>query len=214
VHDARPRANILDISVGARPLSLVDQIPQMRGRLKRVQPAAEPARDCTAVYGIAKPGSRVNNSCGSATRSGRPRRGGRTRSSSWQLAGCSPTSRLDSTRQFTDETRSHRNGHRLGRRVAAHAHALPASIPKEPPFTAESGGATQGRAVGDESASRNRKFESTPLQERVTCELGPSRSGAVTRPHFHQADQFQVVVAGRGRLGDHEFSDAEREAQG
>jgi hypothetical protein len=26
-------------------------------------------------------------------------------------------------------------------------------------------------------------------------EKGP---GAVTRPHFHQADQFQVVVAGRG----------------
>ena len=24
--------------------------------------------------------------------------------------------------------------------------------------------------------------------------------GAVTRPHFHQADQFQVVVAGRGML--------------
>ncbi len=35
-------------------------------------------------------------------------------------------------------------------------------------------------------------------------ETGP---GAVTRPHFHQADQFQVVVAGRGMLGDHEFSD-------
>jgi hypothetical protein len=31
--------------------------------------------------------------------------------------------------------------------------------------------------------------------------------GAVTRPHFHQADQFQVVVAGHGVLGDHEFSD-------
>jgi hypothetical protein len=31
--------------------------------------------------------------------------------------------------------------------------------------------------------------------------------GAVTRPHFHQADQFQVVVAGRGMLGDHDFSD-------
>lgn len=31
--------------------------------------------------------------------------------------------------------------------------------------------------------------------------------GAVTRPHFHQADQFQVVVAGRGRLGDDDFSD-------
>jgi hypothetical protein len=35
-------------------------------------------------------------------------------------------------------------------------------------------------------------------------EKGP---GAVTRPHFHQADQFQVVVAGRGMLGNHEFSD-------
>src|SRR3974377_183609 len=35
-------------------------------------------------------------------------------------------------------------------------------------------------------------------------EKGP---GAITRPHFHQADQFQVVVAGRGMLGDHEFSD-------
>ena len=35
-------------------------------------------------------------------------------------------------------------------------------------------------------------------------EKGP---GAVTRPHFHQSDQFQVVVAGRGMLGDHEFSD-------
>ena len=35
-------------------------------------------------------------------------------------------------------------------------------------------------------------------------EKGP---GAVTRPHFHQADQFQVVVAGRGMLGDHDFSD-------
>jgi hypothetical protein len=30
----------------------------------------------------------------------------------------------------------------------------------------------QGRAVGDESASRNQKFESTPLQQRVFCELG------------------------------------------
>jgi hypothetical protein len=30
---------------------------------------------------------------------------------------------------------------------------------------------------------------------------------AVTRPHFHKADQFQVVVAGRGMLGDHDFSD-------
>jgi hypothetical protein len=35
-------------------------------------------------------------------------------------------------------------------------------------------------------------------------EKGP---GAVTRPHFHQADPFQVVVAGRGMLGEHEFGD-------
>jgi len=33
----------------------------------------------------------------------------------------------------------------------------------------------QGRAVGDESASRNRKFESTPLHRRVQCE--PHRRG-------------------------------------
>jgi hypothetical protein len=33
-------------------------------------------------------------------------------------------------------------------------------------------------------------------------EKGP---GAVTRPHFHQADRFQVVVAGCGMLHDHEF---------
>ena len=31
--------------------------------------------------------------------------------------------------------------------------------------------------------------------------------GAVTRPHFHRADQFQVVVAGRGTLGDRELGD-------
>ncbi len=31
--------------------------------------------------------------------------------------------------------------------------------------------------------------------------------GAVTQAHFHQADQFQVVVAGRGTLGDHDFGD-------
>jgi hypothetical protein len=41
---------------------------------------------------------------------------------------------------------------------------------KEPPLTGESGGATQGHAVGDESASRNRTFESTPLQRTVRCE--------------------------------------------
>src|ERR1700731_480541 len=46
----------------------------------------------------------------------------RTRSSSWQPAACSPTSRLD--QQFTDdEIRSIiETAHRLGRRVAAHAH--------------------------------------------------------------------------------------------
>jgi len=32
-------------------------------------------------------------------------------------------------------------------------------------------------------------------------------SGAITRPHFHQADQFQVVVMGRGTLGPHELGD-------
>jgi hypothetical protein len=37
--------------------------------------------------------------------------------------------------------------------------------------------------------------------------LVEKRPGAVTPPHFHQADQFQVVVAGRGMLGDHEFRD-------
>jgi hypothetical protein len=38
---------------------------------------------------------------------------------------------------------------------------------KEPPLTTESKRPDQGRAVRDESASRNRKFESTPLQRRV-----------------------------------------------
>jgi hypothetical protein len=37
--------------------------------------------------------------------------------------------------------------------------------------------------------------------------LVEKRPGAVTRPHIHQADQLQVVVAGHGMLGDHEFSD-------
>jgi hypothetical protein len=37
--------------------------------------------------------------------------------------------------------------------------------------------------------------------------LVEKQPGAVTRPHFHQADQFQVVVAGRGTLGDHGIGD-------
>ena len=37
--------------------------------------------------------------------------------------------------------------------------------------------------------------------------LVEKQPGAVTRPHFHQADQFQVVVAGLGILGEHEFGD-------
>jgi len=46
--------------------------------------------------------------------------------------------------------------------------------------------------------------EDAPHPVAFLVEKGP---GAVTRPHFHQADQFQVVVAGRGMLGDHDFSD-------
>jgi hypothetical protein len=42
----------------------------------------------------------------------------------------------------------------------------------------------QGRAVGDESASRNGKFESTPLQRRVSSKLGSDTSAMEpgTRP--------------------------------
>ena len=46
--------------------------------------------------------------------------------------------------------------------------------------------------------------DDAPHPMAFLVERGP---GAVTRPHFHQADQFQVVVAGRGMLGDQEFSD-------
>jgi hypothetical protein len=48
----------------------------------------------------------------------------------------------------------------------------------------------QGRAVGDESASRNRKFESTPLQRRVTSEprFDTERRfcSVVPEPHFDE----------------------------
>ena len=40
------------------------------------------------------------------------------------------------------------------------------------PLTGESGGVGKGGAVGDANASRNRKFESIPLQRGV-CELSP-----------------------------------------
>jgi hypothetical protein len=46
--------------------------------------------------------------------------------------------------------------------------------------------------------------EEMPHPVAFLVEKGP---GAVTRPHFHQADQFQVVVAGRGLLGGHEFGE-------
>ena len=62
---------------------------------------------------------------------------------------------------------------------------------KEPPLTAESCGAHQGRALGDESASRYWKFESTPLQRRVRCELAPA------------AGVQAVIII----LGNHEFAD-------
>jgi len=35
--------------------------------------------------------------------------------------------------------------------------------------------------------------------------LVEKQAGAVVRPHFHQADQFQVVVQGSGRLGRHDI---------
>ena len=48
-------------------------------------------------------------------------------------------------------------------------------------------------------------------QPTTRCTRLPFWSSGVrvplTRPHFHQADQFQVVVAGHGMLGDREFSD-------
>src|SRR6266446_4377951 len=40
----------------------------------------------------------------------------------------------------------------------------------------------QGRAVGDKNASRNRKFEFTPLRQGVSCEPeGPGRSASWRR---------------------------------
>src|SRR5580698_8628680 len=35
--------------------------------------------------------------------------------------------------------------------------------------------------------------------------LVEKEAGAVVRPHYHQADQFQVVVQGGGRLGRHDI---------
>ncbi|HUB11562.1 MAG TPA: hypothetical protein VMB34_06355 [Acetobacteraceae bacterium] len=35
--------------------------------------------------------------------------------------------------------------------------------------------------------------------------LVEKQAGAIVRPHFHQADQFQVVVQGGGRMGVHEI---------
>jgi hypothetical protein len=61
----------------------------------------------------------------------------------------------------------------LDRSILGSAEQLPAHQPievlrrpfKKPPLAAESGGPTrEGCAVGDESASRNRKFESSSLQ--------------------------------------------------
>jgi quercetin dioxygenase-like cupin family protein len=49
-----------------------------------------------------------------------------------------------------------------------------------------------------------RPADEAPHPMAFLVKKGP---GAVTRPHFHQADQFQVVVAGRGMLGDRDFSD-------
>jgi hypothetical protein len=36
--------------------------------------------------------------------------------------------------------------------------------------------------------------------------LVEKQAGAVVHPHFHQADQFQVVVQGSGRLGTHDIA--------
>jgi hypothetical protein len=54
----------------------------------------------------------------------------------------------------------------------------------------------QGRAVGDESASRNRKFESTPLQRRV-CELSVPLCGNPVRvraPSLHRHYPVSAVL--------------------
>jgi len=63
---------------------------------------------------------------------------------------------------------------------------------KAPPLTAKSGGRDQARAVGDESALRNRKFESTPLQQRVHKLSVPVRAGR--RIAFTRAYRMQPLA--------------------
>src|SRR5690348_15756454 len=65
--------------------------------------------------------------------------------------------------------------------------------------TAFIGANRQTLAPGEKPPDANALYPMAFLVEK--------QPGAVTPPHFHQADQFQVVVAGRGRLGDDEFSD-------
>src|SRR5215813_9925623 len=36
--------------------------------------------------------------------------------------------------------------------------------------------------------------------------LGQWQAGRLSRPHFHENDQFQVVVGGKGKLGRHELA--------
>ena len=63
---------------------------------------------------------------------------------------------------------------------------------KAQPLTAKSGGRDQARAVGDESALRNRKFESTPLQQRVHKLSVPVRAGR--RIAFTRAYRMQPLA--------------------
>jgi hypothetical protein len=53
-----------------------------------------------------------------------------------------------------------------------------------------------------------REGEATPSSEGLypMAFLVEKQAGAVVQPHFHQADQFQVVVQGSGRLGVHEVA--------
>ena len=60
-----------------------------------------------------------------------------------------------------------------------------------------------GRAVGDESASRNRKFESTPLQRGVRCELDLGAGGfadcrraswSFTKDRMGRAELLALVI--------------------
>jgi hypothetical protein len=50
--------------------------------------------------------------------------------------------------------------------------------------------------------------EATPSAEGLypMAFLVEKQAGAVVHPHFHQADQFQVVVRGSGRLGRHDVA--------